>query len=77
MNEKKDILKRINYVSGQLQGIKRMIEEERDCMEVLQQLKASKSGIHGIISLFAYGELCHQKLDDEKLKRMIRTLVQS
>jgi CsoR family transcriptional regulator, copper-sensing transcriptional repressor len=40
--------KRINRVIGQLRGIERMIEEKRDCRDVLQQISAVKKAIDGL-----------------------------
>ena len=34
---KKDSLKRLNYLIGHLQGVKKMLEEDRYCIEVIQQ----------------------------------------
>lgn len=41
-------LGKINRSIGQLEGIKKMIEDERYCVEILQQLKAVRSAIKNI-----------------------------
>ena len=41
-------LGKLNRIIGQLEGIKKMIEEQRYCVEILQQLKAAKSAIKNI-----------------------------
>lgn len=41
-------LKRMNRVIGQLQGIKRMIEERRYCPDILTQTRAATAALHGI-----------------------------
>lgn len=41
-----DLLRRVRLIEGQARGIARMIEEERDCNEVLQQLAAVRSAAH-------------------------------
>ena len=43
--EKAALLKRLNRVSGQVQGVGRMIEEDRYCIDVLHQLQAIKSAL--------------------------------
>jgi DNA-binding FrmR family transcriptional regulator len=43
---KSDILKRIRRIEGQARGIARMIEQDRDCNEILQQLAAIRSAAH-------------------------------
>lgn len=78
MDNKKEIIKRLNYISGQVQGIKKMVEDDRDCLAILQQMKAAKSGVESAMGLFAYGEICHQKtIDDDKVKKLVKTIVQS
>lgn len=43
---KADLLRRVRRIEGQARGIARMIEEDRDCREVLQQLAAVRSAAH-------------------------------
>lgn len=37
--------KRLNRVRGQIEGIDRMIDERRYCMEIITQIKAAKSAL--------------------------------
>ena len=46
--EKKRQLNRISRVIGHLEYVKRMIEEDVDCAEVLIQISASKSALNGL-----------------------------
>lgn len=46
--EKKRQLNRISRIIGHLQYVKRLIEEDADCSEVLMQLSASKSATNGL-----------------------------
>lgn len=39
---------RVNRITGQITGIKKMIEEHRDCPEILTQLRAVRSAIKGL-----------------------------
>lgn len=41
--QKDSTIKRLNRIEGQVRGIVRMIEEERYCIDVLQQMRAIKS----------------------------------
>lgn len=54
-------LSRLNRASGQLDGVKRMIEERRYCPEILTQLKAVRSAL--------------KSLESEILKTHLRTCV--
>jgi CsoR family transcriptional regulator, copper-sensing transcriptional repressor len=39
---------RLNRIGGQISGVKKMIEEHRDCPEILTQLRAIRSAIKGL-----------------------------
>lgn len=39
---------RINRVLGQIEGIKRMIEEKRYCVDIMTQLRASRNALKTI-----------------------------
>ena len=43
--EKAATIRRLNRIEGQVRGIVRMIDEERYCIDVLQQLQAVKSAL--------------------------------
>ena len=44
---KKDVLtKRLRRIEGQVRGVQKMIDEERDCREILQQLAAVRAAVH-------------------------------
>ena len=42
----------INNITGQLNGIQKMIENEKDCFEVLTQLKAVKSALNSLTNKY-------------------------
>ena len=41
-------IKRIRRILGQLEGVQRMIEERRYCVDILNQTKAITSAIHSL-----------------------------
>jgi len=43
---KDDLLKRVRRLEGQARGVAKMIEDDRDCGEILQQLAAVRSAAH-------------------------------
>ena len=51
VEEKKQLISRLNKVIGQLNGIKNMIEENRYCDDVLIQLSAADKSIKAIANL--------------------------
>ncbi len=40
-----DIVRRLRRIEGQVVGIRRMVEEGRYCIEVLDQLSAARAGL--------------------------------
>ena len=44
--EYKELLCRISRIEGQVRGVQRMIEEERACADILQQMAAIRSAVH-------------------------------
>ncbi len=57
---KDDLLKRLRRIEGQVRGIQRMIEDERDCHEILQQLSAVRSASYytSVTLVRAYAKQC-------------------
>lgn len=43
-------LSRLNRISGQVEGVKRMIDEQRYCPEILTQLRAIRSAVKSLES---------------------------
>ena len=43
--EKTAVLKRLRRIEGQVRGIERMIEDDRYCMDILQQVQAVKAAL--------------------------------
>ena len=49
---------RVNRLVGQLKGIERMINNKRDCSEVLQQISAVKKAIDGLSKEIVISDIC-------------------
>lgn len=47
-NEKKLMINRLNRIEGQIRGIKRMIEEDSYCNDVLIQLSAIQNSVKSL-----------------------------
>ena len=63
----KDILlKRLKRVDGQIRGIHKMISEDRDCVSIMMQLAAVRSGVEGAGALVLNNcmKLCLYKGED-------------
>jgi DNA-binding FrmR family transcriptional regulator len=54
-----DVLKRLKRAEGQLRSVRQMIEAERPCLEVAQQLQAVASAVHEAKKTFINDHLDH------------------
>ena len=50
---KKDLQDRLRRIEGQVRGIQRMVEEQRDCRDVVVQLAAVKAAVASLNTLVA------------------------
>ncbi len=67
-----DIKKQMNRISGQVKGIDKMIDEGRDYLEIIQQIKAVQSALSrlGVELLKDESKQCFNKTDNaEKVKK--------
>lgn len=55
--EKKKLIHRLNRISGQVNGVKKMIEEDRYCGDVLIQLSAVEKAVQGLSSVILEGHM--------------------
>ena len=43
--DKSDVIKRLNYIEGHLGGIRKMVEEDQYCVDILRQTYAVRKSI--------------------------------
>ncbi len=78
---KQDILKRLNRIEGQVKGIHKMIDEDKNCGDILTQIAAVRAAINkvGSIVLEKHSLKCLENIvsseDKEKaLNELTRTI---
>ena len=54
---KDDALKRLSYIEGHLSGIRKMLEEDKYCVDVLKQTYAVRRAIEKMESILLEGHL--------------------
>ena len=54
---KAQVLRRLNYVSGHLDGIKKMTQENRYCVDILKQSYAVRRALEKVEALILEGHL--------------------
>jgi len=75
---RKKVISRLRRIEGQVRGVQRMIEEEADCGEILNQIAAIKSAIHhaGIIMFENHAQECILKsLNDSDQEQSLDEIV--
>ena len=57
---KADLGKRLRRLEGQVRGVQRMLDEDRDCQEIVQQLAAIRAAAHqaSLILVRSYAAKC-------------------
>ena len=80
---KSKYITRLKRSEGQLRGIQKMMEEDRDCVDIITQLTAVRSSVDRIIELMITENLTtciNQPLDDpeaqkERLEKAVQYLL--
>jgi DNA-binding FrmR family transcriptional regulator len=54
---KSDALKRLSYIEGHLQGIRRMVEDDKYCVDILKQTFAVRRALEKLESKMLDGHL--------------------
>ncbi len=64
---KEKLIQRLRRVEGQIRGVEAMLDEERDCQEILQQLSAIRSAVQSASRIFLqeYATACLMEMDEE------------
>ncbi len=72
-----DISKRINRLIGQLRGIEKMINGDRECSDVLQQISAVKKAIDGLSKEVVISDICRliPNEDTKKIEKMVERAI--
>jgi DNA-binding FrmR family transcriptional regulator len=55
--EKQDVLKRLNYIEGHLAGIRKMVQNDEYCVDVLRQTYAVRKAIEKLEALILENHL--------------------
>jgi CsoR family transcriptional regulator, copper-sensing transcriptional repressor len=63
---KEKLIQRLRRIEGQVRGVQGMLDVERDCREIMQQLAAIHSAVQGASRIFLqeYATACLSELDE-------------
>ncbi|SDH68644.1 metal/formaldehyde-sensitive transcriptional repressor [Paraburkholderia phenazinium] len=51
IREKQKLLNRVRRIKGQVEAIERALEEERGCVDVLQQITSCRGAMNGLLAV--------------------------
>lgn len=69
--DQKKLKARVSKIQGQVNGLKKMLEnDEQQCQDVLQQIAAIRGAVNGLMREVIKGHLLeHVVLEDDKVQR--------
>ena len=79
---KKSVLVRLRRVEGQVRGVARMVEEERYCIDVVNQIQAAKAALRRVEDAVLKDHVAHcvegaiESGDAEDQRRKVAELLQ-
>ncbi|KAF1301018.1 metal-sensitive transcriptional regulator [Enterococcus sp. JM9B] len=81
--EQKKIINRLRRTEGQIRGIQKMMEEEKECIDIITQLSAVRSSIDRVMGMIVADNLknCFEnpekdpKEQAEKLEQAINMII--
>ena len=57
--DKEDVLRRLNRIEGQIKGLKRLVEEDTYCVDVMNQISSVHEALRGVGKLLMRNHLQH------------------
>ncbi len=76
-----DVLPSLRRVEGQIRGVVKMVEEERYCIDILQQLSAARKALDSAALKILKGHInhcvvnaIHEKQGQKKIDELMETL---
>lgn len=78
--EYKDLINRLNRIEGQIKGVKKMVEEDRYCVDIITQVAAVNAALNSFNKVLLANHIRTCVTDDikegndEKLEELVSTL---
>lgn len=63
-DRRKDLLKRLNRIEGQVRGVKAMVEDERYCVDILNQVSAVQAALNSFSKVLLSNHIKTCVVDD-------------
>lgn len=72
---KEELQKRLRRIEGQVRGVQKMLDEDRDCHEIIQQLAAIRSAVQGASLMFMKQYASDCLVDADKSDKATREML--
>ncbi len=76
MSSEKDIQARLKRAEGQIRGVIKMMEEEKNCKDIVSQLAAVRSAVDKVMALIVAQNLEKCIIEEQKNQGDTRRLVE-
>ncbi len=71
-SDETEILNRVSRIEGQLKGIKRMVQEKKECLNIITQITAIREAVNMLgVELLKDELICNKEKIDEKYIKTI------
>ncbi len=76
-NKDKKIINRLKRAEGQAKAIRKMYEEDKDCLDIIQQVNATKAALNKVATILLKEELqsCYGHKENKDLESVLKTLI--
>ncbi|HNV06199.1 MAG TPA: metal-sensitive transcriptional regulator [Petrotogaceae bacterium] len=76
---KKQIMNRLKRIEGQIKGLQNMVEQERNCVEILTQLSAISGALDNTAKEIVkeYARNCFIKYESTQDEKLINELIEN
>ena len=78
-DRRQDVLKRLAYIEGHVSGIRRMVEEDKYCVDILRQTYAVRKALEKLEAIILEGHLrtcVPEGIKSDREEAVIQELIQ-
>ena len=74
METKNNLVRRMSKIKGQVDGVEKMIVQDRDCLDVVQQIVAVRSALSGVAKELIKDNVSSCKGKSDEFERLVNSL---
>ncbi|OGD62951.1 hypothetical protein A2160_04265 [Candidatus Beckwithbacteria bacterium RBG_13_42_9] len=76
-SQKSKVRDRLRRISGQIQGIEKMVADNKDCLQVVQQVVAARNALGKVATIILTQESCKlsKQKSTKKFEKIINNLI--